>query len=216
MLTLVKLGTIDEFSLGDFLDPIINSATLDDTGTPPTVISDVIQCQLLAENYLYEDIGMSFNSELPAINYELSLNNSNWHDTLTGGLIDDPVNGVIGHMDASGGEVRTEIYVRVVADNTGLVSLEKITAISQAVQAIVTVEDVSGFIVGDKVYIKSVNGMIEVNDKAYLVGTILADTFELMDLDNQPIDSSAYGAYTSSGKVLKVNTVLVLDAVEIL
>lgn len=121
-LILVKNGTSDEFSLGDELDPVVNAVTLDDDSSPATVDSDSVNFEIKASTYNYTGIALSVTSEEAGIDYKLSLNNTDWHDSLTGGASDDLVNGVIGDMDATGGDVTKDVYIKAVVDNDGSVS----------------------------------------------------------------------------------------------
>jgi hypothetical protein len=58
-----------------------------------------------------------------------------------------------------------------------------------------------GFSDGDKVLIRNVVGMTEINDTTFLVANKTANTFELTDLEGNDIDGSAYTAYSSAGGV---------------
>lgn len=73
---------------------------------------------------------------------------------------------------------------------------QNITNITQANPAVVTYDGADNFNNGDKVRIKDVSGMIQVNDLIFTVANVDtgANTFELSG-----IDSSAYGAYISGG-----------------
>jgi uncharacterized protein YkvS len=68
-----------------------------------------------------------------------------------------------------------------------------ITAISKAAEAVVT-SAAHGLASGDVVYIDGVVGMVEVNDAAYIVEVVTADTFRLVDTD-----STGWTTYASGG-----------------
>lgn len=72
-----------------------------------------------------------------------------------------------------------------------------ITAISKAKPAIVTATG-HGLVAGNVVKLAGIVGMTEVNDDLYVVGTVTATTFELVD-----VDSTDYGTYVSGGTVQK-------------
>jgi len=127
-LKLVKKSTSDDFSSGDGTDPVSMSVTLDDSSSPATIDSDVVNAELLATTYSYTGIALSIVSEESGVDFKLSLDNTNWHDALTSGTVDDAVAGEIGNMDASGTDQRTDIYIKTVNDNDGGVSAGQHTA----------------------------------------------------------------------------------------
>ena len=71
-------------------------------------------------------------------------------------------------------------------------TLRTITGITQANPAVVTA-NAHGFSNGDEIYIDNVVGMTQVNDKAFVISGVTANTFALN------VDSTAYTAYTSGG-----------------
>jgi hypothetical protein len=89
-----------------------------------------------------------------------------------------------------------------------------ITAATAADPVVVTAAS-HGFSDGDKVLIKNVVGMTEINNLTFLVANKTANTFELTDLEGNDIDGSAYTAYSSGGEVWKmVSSVSGLDHLE--
>lgn len=80
----------------------------------------------------------------------------------------------------------------------------KITGITKANPGVVTTATAHGLVAGDRVYIAQVVGMTEVNKQEYLVGTVAATTFQLKTLADANVDTSAYGAWVSDGKVAQV------------
>jgi hypothetical protein len=85
---------------------------------------------------------------------------------------------------------------------------KNITGITKATQAVVTAVG-HGFVDGDLVDIAGVEGMTEVNNLRFKVSDKTADTFKLKDAeDNTYINSSAYTAYISGGKVRKAVTII--------
>jgi hypothetical protein len=72
-----------------------------------------------------------------------------------------------------------------------------ITNITQAVQAVITVKE-SAYKVGDRIYIKDVEGMTEINT---LIATVLIATDTSLTVD---IDSSGFTAYSAAGSVIRV------------
>ena len=125
-LQLVKNSTTDEYSFdgaGD--DPISKTVNLDDTGG--TEDSSIVTAQIRATTYSYTGISMSIQSEESGIDYKLSLNNTNFFDSLTSGNGGDAV-GEIADIDATA-EVQTKtVYVKAVVANDGSVTAGDKTA----------------------------------------------------------------------------------------
>jgi len=120
-LELVKNGTSDEYSYGGAgTDPVTNSTTLDDTGSPATEDSNTVTAQLRATTYEYTGISITPADEYTGIVKKLSLDNSNWFDALTSGT-GGAAAGEIADMDATGGTQTTTVYIKDVVDNDGSV-----------------------------------------------------------------------------------------------
>lgn len=60
---------------------------------------------------------------------------------------------------------------------------------------------------GDWAYIAGVNGMTQVNGRIYVVQSATATSAALFDVYGNPIDTSAFGAYTSGGTISRIYTV---------
>jgi len=90
-------------------------------------------------------------------------------------------------------------YIRIFKDG-GLVTeaTTAITAITKANPAVVTANS-HGLSNGDRVFIASVGGMTEVNNREFTVAGATTNTFQLSG-----IDSSAFTTYTSGGTVGKI------------
>ena len=90
-------------------------------------------------------------------------------------------------------------YIRFYKDGGILTeATTNITGITQANPAVVTAAS-HGLNNGDRVFIKSVAGMVEVNNLEFTVANKTTNTFELSG-----IDSSAFTAYSSGGTVGKI------------
>lgn len=121
-LILVKNGTSDEYSYNDAgTDPLSFTVTLDDDGTPATIDSNVITAQIKATTYSYTGISVSVISEDTGIDYKLSLDNTNWFDSLTSGTGGDSA-GQINTMNAVSATVNKTIYIKAIINNNGTVS----------------------------------------------------------------------------------------------
>ncbi len=121
-LSLVKKATSDEYSLGPGDDAIPNSVLLNNLNIPETKESNALNFELLAENDYFTGIALSILNEDSGRDYKLSLDRTYWHGSLSGGVSDDAENGIIGNIDAGGGNVRKDIYVKAVVDNNGSIS----------------------------------------------------------------------------------------------
>lgn len=74
-------------------------------------------------------------------------------------------------------------------------TIHDITGATQANPVVIT-SAAHGFSNGDEVFIASVQGMVEINNRTFTVANKTTDTFELSG-----VDGSAYTAYTASGKL---------------
>ena len=73
-----------------------------------------------------------------------------------------------------------------------------ITGITQANPAVVTAVN-HNLATNDNIKIRNVGGMTEVNNNIYTVQKVDDDTFNLLDLEANQVDSSGFTAYTSGG-----------------
>lgn len=64
-----------------------------------------------------------------------------------------------------------------------------------------------GYSNGDWVFVNGVVGMTQVNGQYYIVAGAATNTFQLHDLNGNPVNTTAYGAYTSGGTVSRVYTI---------
>ena len=78
-----------------------------------------------------------------------------------------------------------------------------VSGITQADPGVVTATS-HGFENGYPVYFKDVGGMFEVNEQTYYVANKTDDTFELVDVDGNNIDTTSFTAYVSGGSVYYV------------
>lgn len=96
-------------------------------------------------------------------------------------------------------------------------SLDVPLAITGATQANPVVIDITahGLSNGDEVVIRNILGMTELNKKKFKVANKTVNDFEITDLDDNNIDGTGFGAYTSGGEARKaVSTVSGLDHLE--
>jgi hypothetical protein len=78
-----------------------------------------------------------------------------------------------------------------------------ITAITQASPGVLT-SNSHGFSDGDEIYIDSVGGMVELNNRNFKVANATTNTFTLQDLFGNDIDTTDYTAFTSGGEADKI------------
>lgn len=78
-----------------------------------------------------------------------------------------------------------------------------ITGITQASPGVVT-SNSHGYSNGDEVYIQSVGGMTELNERFFIVRNKTTNTYELEDMWGAAVSTAAYTAYTSGGTAKRV------------
>jgi hypothetical protein len=90
-----------------------------------------------------------------------------------------------------------------------IASVYSATNISAATQAnpIVVTSNSHGLSNGDKVFIKGVGGMEQINSRVFKVANVAANTVELHDTSDNAINSTGYNAYTSGGTIHKMAVV---------
>ena len=102
------------------------------------------------------------------------------------------------------------LYLRFIKNGSYLKEAAKvITAITQANPGVVSVA-AHGYSNGDEVFISSVSGMTQVNDRTLKVAGVTAGTFQLQEIDGTPLDTTGYDAYISGGtsaRIYKITTV---------
>lgn len=104
-------------------------------------------------------------------------------------------------------ELFTNYYEPVRLDSS--LSLDNpinISGITKANPAVVTAT-AHGLLNGQQVKIDNVVGMTEVNMNVYLVANKTANTFQLNDTDGNPVNSTNFSTYISSGQVRLMQTV---------
>jgi hypothetical protein len=78
-----------------------------------------------------------------------------------------------------------------------------ITGITNANPGVVT--DVAhGYVTGQRIFISSVGGMTQLNGNYYKVIVLTVDTYTLTDLNDNPINTTTFGSYTSGGVAQRV------------
>jgi len=86
-----------------------------------------------------------------------------------------------------------------------------ITAATKTNPVVVTAA-AHGLAEGDGFSIADVAGMIEINNKVFTAGAVTTDTVELKDMAGEPVDGTAYVAYTSGGAISSPGTAYKLSA----
>lgn len=80
-----------------------------------------------------------------------------------------------------------------------------ITGATQANPCVITANS-HGFSTGDTITISDVVGMVQLNQNRYVITVINANSFSLNDLFGNPVNSSAFSAYTSGGIANKISS----------
>lgn len=101
----------------------------------------------------------------------------------------------------------TDQYMRFYKDH-GLITEtpQNISNITRANPGVVTYVGSDTYANGDPIYLSDVSGMTEVNGMEYKVANVNtgANTFELHDIDGNPVDTTSFSAYTSGGTVAEI------------
>ena len=98
-----------------------------------------------------------------------------------------------------------DLYMRVVMNGGYVLETPiSITGITQGNPAVVTITQ--SWTNGDWIYITGVGGMTQVNGKSFIVAGRTSSTIQLHDLDGNPVDSSAFTAYTTGGTAARYFT----------
>ena len=97
-----------------------------------------------------------------------------------------------------------DYYMRVIRNGSYVYKADE--TISGATQADPVVLTVTGhtFTTGDEVYVESVVGMTELNNRTFTVTSLTANTISLQDKDGNDIDGTAFTAYSSGGTIAGV------------
>lgn len=101
-----------------------------------------------------------------------------------------------------------DLYMRVIKDNGHVLEASKsISAITKASTGVMTV-NAHGWSNGEDVYLTGIGGMIELNGRFARLANVTTNTFELIDYQGDPIDTTNYGTFTSGGTAARVYTVV--------
>src|SRR6266478_7213105 len=90
-------------------------------------------------------------------------------------------------------------YVRFFNNGTPIREGGKvITAITQANPGVIT-SNAHGYSNGDWVLLFDIGAMVQLNNNTYIVAGATANTYTLLDLFGNPVDTTTFGAYTAGG-----------------
>ena len=99
------------------------------------------------------------------------------------------------------------LYARFYKEQGAILEANKtISGATKANPCVITATS-HGYSNGDEVYITSVVGMTELNGKYYKIKNKATNTFELTDIDDVNINSSAFTTYGSAGTAARVYTI---------
>jgi hypothetical protein len=100
------------------------------------------------------------------------------------------------------------LYMRVMIDGAYVTeTATNITGITQANPGVVT-SVAHGYTTGDWVYLTAIGGMTQLNGRTVRVGTTTANTYQLLDLSGNNINTTGYGAYTAGGTAARIYTLV--------
>lgn len=97
-----------------------------------------------------------------------------------------------------------EEYMRVIKEGVQqTLASQVITGVTQANPAVVTIAG-HGYSTGDEVYINSIIGMTQLNQRNFKITVLSANTFSLQYLDGSNVNSTSFTAYSSGGTAAEV------------
>ncbi len=119
---------------------------------------------------------------------------------------------ISGVADGNKDAIDSIIITAVNADDDNIFYVDNIRVSSGF---IVVTAPLHGFDDEDRISIRNVVGMTELNGNSYLVDSVDANSFKLSDLSNVAIDGSGYGDYISGGDVREsINSITGLSHLE--
>ena len=98
-------------------------------------------------------------------------------------------------------------YIRFYKDQGQIHEANKTISGATAANPCVVTASSHGFSNGDEVFISSVVGMTEINNKHFKVADKTTNTFELQNMLSVDVNSSAFTAYSSGGTAARVYTI---------
>jgi hypothetical protein len=102
-------------------------------------------------------------------------------------------------------------YMRVIVDGAFVTEAPiAVTNITRANPAVVSA--VNTYANGDWVFLSGIGGMTQVNGQTYVVGNRTANSFQLFDVYGNPINSTAFGGFTSNGSAARIYTLTTIYA----
>jgi hypothetical protein len=100
------------------------------------------------------------------------------------------------------------LYVRFFTDRGVVLESTKNITGATAANPVVITSNAHGYDNGQWVYITGVGGMTQLNGRYYKVANKAVNTYELQDLDGNPINGTGFTAYTSGGTSARVYEVV--------
>jgi hypothetical protein len=99
-------------------------------------------------------------------------------------------------------------YMRIKFDGAYVTESSKnISAVTQANPGVVTATS-HGYSNGDYVYISGVGGMVELDGLIWKIANVTTNTFTLIDMFGNAVNTISYPAYTSGGTAARIYTVV--------
>lgn len=133
--------------------------------------------------------------------------------TAPGVFTANPVGGIFSQTSTSGSGTGASFYfaimkpIGVVVTNPGIYTSFPANPVSQASTTgsgigatyDITTSATFPFVTGQWVYIEAVEGITQVNNRTFVIGTIAGANFQLLDVFGNTIDSTGYGTYAGGG-----------------
>ncbi len=83
-------------------------------------------------------------------------------------------------------------------------SLTTVSAITRAAQGTITVASAVGIANGDWFQVRNATGMTQVNNVTYMVSNLVGNTFDIVTIYGEAVDTSSFSVYTGSGEFFPV------------
>ena len=98
-------------------------------------------------------------------------------------------------------------YIRFIFNGSPVLETAlSITGATNANPCVLTIPG-NSYAVGDWIFVTGVGGMTQLNGNYYIVSNVAGNLVTIADLNNNPINSTAYGTYTSGGTSGRIYTI---------
>ena len=134
--------------------------------------------------------------------------NGTWIITVIDGTNVDLIGSAYTNAYTSGGVTTTQAgYMRIKSNGAYVIeSTKNITAATNSNPLVIT-SAAHGYVNGDWIFITGMGGMTELNGLTWIVANATTNTYQLLDLFGNFVNSSSFPAYTSGGTSARIYTI---------